>query len=487
MLRCLLLNLLFLLAAAAWAGDLPPPVAEALRASGLPPSALALVARPLEAMPERRDGVPMGLTFNARQPMNPASTMKLLTTLAALERLGPDYRWHTEALIDGRLEEGVLYGDLILRGGGDPFLTWDRLGLWLRQLRGRGLRAVRGDLVLDRSAFAPIEHDPAAFDGQAQRPYNVGADALLINFNTLSLTLMPQAGQVLILGEPPLAGLDLDNRLRLADGPCGDWREALRAEFTRRGDAWRLDLSGPYPAGCGEKSWHLAGLPADDFVAAVFGALWRELGGEWSGQVRRGMAPPGARPLASFASPPLADLVREINKYSNNVMARHLLLTLGREHCRCAARPADGEAALRVWLRAAALALPGLVIENGAGLSRRERLSAEEMAALLHYAWRSPRMPEFIASLPIAGRDGTLRHRLRDEGFGGRAHLKTGLLDDTRALAGYLLDGQGRRWLVVFMVNHPQAAKALPIVDALLRWLWQGAARPLVPSSITRG
>jgi len=475
MARWLLALLCLGIAASAGASaTLPVAVAQALATADIPPSAVALVVQPVPAG-KTGDAVPAGLTFNAGQAMNPASTMKLLTTLAALERLGPDYRWRTEAYLDGPLRNGVLYGDLILRGGGDPFLSWDRLAGLLRQLRARGLREVRGDLLLDRSFFAPQNHDPTAFDGRPQRPYNVGADALLLNFGALTLTLRPAREGVAVIVEPPLHGVQIDNRLRASAGECGDWREALDGRFERSAEGWSLRLAGNLPFNCGEKTWHLAGLPADDFFAAVFAALWRELGGTWAGKVRAAPLPAGARLFATVESPPLADIVRETNKFSNNVMARHLLLTLGREHCACPAQPTDGAAALRAWAAAQGLALPELVLENGAGLSRRERLSAAALAALLRHGWRSARMPEFIASLPVVGVDGTLRRRLRDEGVSGQGHLKTGLLEDVRALAGYVLDRHGQRWIVVLLINDPQAARAATVQEALLRWVWQGA------------
>jgi D-alanyl-D-alanine carboxypeptidase/D-alanyl-D-alanine-endopeptidase (penicillin-binding protein 4) len=488
-LTALLLNLH--LAVAAAADTLPPPVRKALQQAGIPPTAVAVVAQPVDASRP-------ALRHRGDAPMNPASLAKLLTTLAALETLGPAYRFRTEALAEAPPRDGILDGPLYLRGSGDPKLTHDRLWLLLRELRGRGLREIRGGLVIDRTAFAPENHDPAAFDGQPLRPYNVGPDALLFNFATVHLTLIPETATVRVLADPLPVDYAVDNQLKLIAGkPCnGEWREQLTA--TLRPD--RLQLSGDFAAACGEKQWHLAGLPNATLLAGTFARLWRELGGEIASSVREGTVPESAVPLAATESPPLGELVRDINKHSNNVMARQLFLTLGRQvgegPSRADAPPVGGsepglrargannvgaggtagaEAAVRAWLAKKGMNFPELVLDNGAGLSRRARISADHLAQLLAAGWASQAMPEFLASLPIAALDGTVKKKFNGNGAAGQAHLKTGSLEGVRGIAGYLRDRQGRRHLLVFMVNHPNAAQAQPAFDALIDGLWHGS------------
>lgn len=440
-------------------GGLPTAVQQALRTAGIPAQAVAVVAQPVNSAAAT-------LRHRGDAALNPASLMKLVTTTAALELLGPATTWRTEALVDAPPENGVLAGDLILRGSGDPKLTYDRLWLLLRELRARGVREIRGDLVLDRTAFAPVDHDPAAFDGKLLRPYNVGPDALLFNFATLHLTLVPENNAVRVLAEPLPAGFEVVSRLQPNDkAACGDWRERLDAQLTLN----RLTLSGSYPRSCGEKLWHLAGLPNVSLLHGVFTRLWRELGGEYSGQLRERAAPAGAVVLASSESPALGELVRDINKYSNNVMARQLFLKLG------AGDTAAADRNVRAWLAQKGLDFPELVLDNGSGLSRRERISADHLARLLAVTWASPIMPELMASLPIVAVDGTTKKRYNGVSYAGQTHLKTGSLEGVRGIAGYLLDRQGRRQIVVFMVNHPNAAQAQPAFDALLEWLWQGS------------
>jgi D-alanyl-D-alanine carboxypeptidase/D-alanyl-D-alanine-endopeptidase (penicillin-binding protein 4) len=451
------------------ASDLPPVVAQALKAAAIPQAATAAWIREVDA------ATPL-VAVNARAALNPASTMKLVTTFAALDLLGPAYVWKTEAYAAGTLADGVLTGDLHLKGGGDPKLSYDQFARLLRQVRARGIREIRGDLVLDRSAFAANGADPGRFDAQPMRPYNVAPDALLLNFKAVTLQLIPDPlQQTLLVGmEPAPSNLDLINKLTLGKGNgCGDWRERLRADVFSHGQTTRLVLTGVYPEACGEQRWNIAVQDHPQFVLGVFRQLWAELGGTLSGGARDGAVPAAARAVGVLPSLTLSEVVRDINKFSNNVMARQLFLTLGMEAGRRPASAEDGDAALRAWLEARGLALPELVLENGSGLSRRERISAEGLGRVLQAAWKSAVMPELMASLPVTATDGTMKKRLRQNGVAGQAHIKTGSLEGVRSLAGYVLDRRGHRWIVVFFVNHANAGAAQPAQDALLQWVYE--------------
>lgn len=449
---------------------LPPAVTQALNSAGIPQSAVGIVVMDADSQAPR-------LAANATQAMNPASTMKLVTTFAALELLGPAYTWKTTAWTAAPLDKGVLAGDLYLRGSADPKLTFEQFWLLLRQLRARGVREIGGDLVLDRSLLAPIEHDPAAFDEKPLRPYNVGPDALLLNFKAIRLTLVPDATAkaVSLLVEPEPGNLDVVNLMKLGNNGCPEgWRESLRPDLTRHGNRWHLVLTGTYPATCGEKIWRVGLLPHGDFVFGVFQQLWTELGGTLKGVARDGIVPENARQLAEIESPTLAEAVRDINKFSNNVMARQLFLTLGIEAGHRPARTEDADAVVRAWLDSHGLRFPELVLDNGSGLSRHERISPGNMARLLAAAWRSAVMPELIASLPLSAVDGTMKKRLHDNGIAGQAHIKTGTLEGVKTIAGYVLDRNGRYQIVVFFVNHPNAQATQAAQDALLAWVYDG-------------
>jgi D-alanyl-D-alanine carboxypeptidase/D-alanyl-D-alanine-endopeptidase (penicillin-binding protein 4) len=467
--RKVLFSLVCLWAWQAVASDLPAPVTQALKHAGIPQAATALWVAEVDAARPR-------LAVNARAALNPASTMKLVTTYAALDLLGPAYVWKTEAFTSGTLNDGVLTGDLHLRGGGDPKLTYDQFGRLLRQIRARGIREIRGDLVLDRGAFAISAADPARFDAQPMRPYNVAPDALLVNFKAVTLQLIPDLAnrKLIVAMEPAPTNLDLINQVTLGNGNgCGDWKEKLRADTFSHGTTTRLVLTGVFPQSCGEQRWNIAVMDHPQFVLGVFLQLWTELGGTLTGGVRDGTVPADARAVAVSPSPTLAEVVRDINKFSNNVMARQLYLTLGMEAGRRPASADDADAAIRSWLDARGLGVPELVLENGSGLSRRERISAEGLGRVLQAAWRSSVMPELMASLPVAATDGTMKKRLKQNGIAGQAHIKTGSLEGVRNIAGYVLDKSGRRWIVVFFVNHAHAGGAQAAQDALLQWVYE--------------
>ena len=460
---------------AAGANALPAPVAAAMRASGVPGSSAALFVQEV--------GAPRpAVAFNAGAVMNPASTMKLVTTLAALELLGPTYAWKTEAYTAGTQRDDVLEGDLVLRGSGDPKLTVENFWLMLRALRARGLREIRGDLVLDRSYFEAVNQDEARFDNEPLRPYNVAPDAMLINFKAFRFTFVPdpERGVAQVTVEPRSALLELTASVRLADGPCNDWRAKLKADFGANGGmgaAARASFSGLYPASCGEKSWNVALQSHPNFVLGVFRQLWEELGGTLRGGVRDGEPPAGARLLYTNESPTLAEIVRDMNKFSNNVMARQIFLTLSAEMMKQPGRADRSAQVVQGWLAQKGLGFPELVMENGSGLSRVERISAASMGRLLLAAYASPVMSEFVASMPLVAYDGTMKRRLKYESIAGQAHIKTGSLSDVRALAGYVLDARGRRFAVVFMVNHPNAGATQRAQDALLNWVYGGPGR----------
>jgi len=450
--------------ASAAAAPLPPDVDAALARARVPRE--ALVAMVVDVDPARRDAT--RLAWQPRLPVNPASLMKLATTAAALELLGPAYTWATPVWLQGPVTAaGVLDGNLVIQGQGDPTLVLERVWLLLRRVQQLGVRHIRGDIVLDRSAFTLPAGEPSAgaFDGEALRPYNVQPDALLLNHKALALTLTPDParGVATVTADPALAGVKVDATLPLAPGPCDDWRAAALPDA---GDPTRLRFAGRFATACGEKTWQLAyGDPAS-YNARLLTALWAGMGGTLAGRVRDGAAP-AAPPSFEVNSRTLPEVVRDINKFSNNVMAQQLFLTLGRTQAGQGTPDAAREV-LRRWLadrfgdagRAA-------VVDNGSGLSRDNRLSAQLLADLLRAAWAGPVMPELLASLPVAGVDGTLR---RSQGAPGRAHLKTGSLRDVAGVAGVVLAASGRRYVLVAVINHPNANAARPAFDALMQW-----------------
>ncbi|MCX9158192.1 D-alanyl-D-alanine carboxypeptidase/D-alanyl-D-alanine-endopeptidase [Niveibacterium sp. 24ML] len=447
---------------------MPDDVARALKSAAVPESAVSLWAAPLDAPQPRWQ-------HHADTARNPASVMKLLTSLAALETLGPAWTWKTEVYADGTIEGGTLKGNLILRGGGDPFLTWDRFGALLRDIRARGVTKIEGDLLLDRSLFALPPHDAAAFDGRAARAYNAAPDALAVNFNAITLRIAPTAdGRITITPTVPFSGLSIDNKLRALPGDtCPSWRDMAAPEIAVTGETLAVRLPGRFPLACGEKHLNLAVPDPAIMAGGVFRALWAELGGQFTGRVRSAAVPANATLLTSWASAPLGEVLRETDKYSNNLMARQIFLSLALDGSGTPVTPELAAERARDWMSERGLDPKQWTFENGSGLSRQERSTASQLGALLRAAWTSPRMPEFVAAQPIVGIDGTMKRRLPGTPIAGRGYVKTGTLDGVRAAAGYLLDTRGRWIAFAWLVNHANADGTDSALEALLRSLYE--------------
>jgi D-alanyl-D-alanine carboxypeptidase/D-alanyl-D-alanine-endopeptidase (penicillin-binding protein 4) len=462
-------------------GTLPPAVAAALQRANLPASAFSAIVAPIApAGPER-------LRHRSEVAVNPASVMKLVTTYAAIDLLGPDFTWRTQFLTDGEARGGALRGNLYIRGGGDPKLVLERLQAAFWTLHSQGVQVVLGDIVLDHSAFELPATNPHDFDGEGLRPYNATPDALLVNFKSVILTFQPDvaSGTARVLSEPPLAGLAVDATVPLGQGACGDWRSELRARFD---DANSIRFMGRYPRSCGEKVWPVAYQDPASYATRAIEGLWRASGGAVTGQVRSGLTPPGARLLHEAQSLPLSDIINDVNQWSNNVMAQQVFLTLGR------LSPArlDGASAARgpltpqrsgrfersrevvaQWWRSTFGIRPAApVLDNGAGLSREERITPDALVLLLRHAAAHPNGDRFVQSLSVAGVSGTAARYARapDSAARGNAWLKTGTLRDVVGIAGYVQALNGTRYAVVGFVNHPSAGAGRPALEALVDW-----------------
>lgn len=439
----------------------PPAIATRIAAQGLPAASVSFIV--VDALTGRTV-----LSQNATTPRSPASTLKTITTYASLDLLGPAYVWHTKALIRGKLEDGVLDGDLILQGGGDPYVTLERWWNFVRQLRAAGIRTIHGDIVIDHSAFDLGVQDPAAFDGQPNRAYNVLPDALMVNFQSVDFHVAVDARQrrVEFTAAPHPNNLLVENRVHYGGAGC-------RVEAEIGGEHWdRAVLTGNMAAACAPLDVTRVVLSPTEYAYGSFLSLWHELGGTFDGKLRVEVAPADARLVLSFDSLSLGEIVRLTNKYSNNLMARHLLLTLGQEQSGAPATALKGAQAITAWGTARGLELQDLIIDNGAGLSRAAQVSVATMAGVLSAAYRSPYAPEFLASLPLAGLDGTLRTRMQTTP-GGAVRLKTGHIDGVSGVAGYVTGADGRPYVLVCLINDARVDSGAgePVHEALVKWI----------------
>ncbi|MEE8305106.1 MAG: D-alanyl-D-alanine carboxypeptidase/D-alanyl-D-alanine-endopeptidase [Candidatus Tectomicrobia bacterium] len=452
--------------------QLPQSVRDILHQAKIPEHRLSVWVQDL-ALPH-----PL-LAVHAQQARNPASVIKLLTTIVGLEMLGPAYQFRTEAYIDGPLSAGRVQGNLILKGYGDPGLVTEAFWSFVRALRNRGIRHIDGDLIIDNSFFTTAEASAGAFDGKPHRVYNALPKALLLNFQATQFRFSPdaQTRKIRIIPHPRQTNLHIDNHLELVTGRCRGKHYRTQMQVTPNQTGSRVRFGGDYPLACGVAVIHRVVQPSVLHLFGAFDALWQEMGGTLSGGSREGRVPERARRVLVYRSRPLAELIRGMNKFSNNVMTRQLLLTIAAERSGAPGTLEHGRAAIRTWLQRNHIQATGLVVENGAGLSRQARITATTLAQVLRRASTSLYMPEFLASLPLVGQDGTMRRRFKGDALAGRARIKTGTLAAVRAMGGYVLSRPGGQWIVVALLNHPHAPGrwGRAVQDALLQWVFRQA------------
>lgn len=499
-----------MLAASSAHAALPEPIARIAAEKGIPEDAIgALVLR----------GDQVLVSHEATRTFNPASTMKLFTTMVGLDTLGPQFRGRTELRTNGVVDGSVLRGDLVLRGGADGDLTADAFTHMLEKLRIKGIRKIEGNLVLDRQLWQPARNDVGVppFDEAPEAYYNLIPDALLLNMNLQTLDITSDGKTIKASVLPELANVRVRSDMTLVDAECANWEKGWQVpEYVRNGARVTVVLKGTFPRNC-SKTNVVNVLDRTDYAEGLFRATWERLGGRFSGKTLEASAEQsrafnGATStlLAEHVSRTLPEIVRDTNKPSDNGLARTIFLSLGSlqadpvlgsrplpEADAPAAPPAESpggadaasaatdaapapmttqaraEMVIRNWLRARGIDDTGMVFDNGSGLSRIERFSPEQMAGLLKAAQKSLWMPEFLTSLPIAGIDGTMKRRLKDGPAAMRARVKTGTLKNVVAIAGYVPDANGQQCIVVVMVNHDRTGNGngRAIVDGMIDWV----------------
>ena len=466
--RVLFASILYCCANTALAQALPEPLQRILSGHDIPAENLSLLVQRVD------DDEPLVAHF-PQTPRNPASTIKLLTTWVALDELGPTYSWPTEIYFLGGWDGQRLAGDLGIKGYGDPYLVTEEFWKLLSALRRIGLEEVSGDLVIDSSYFDGNGGDPGAFDGQPYRSYNVLPDALLVNYKAVRFQFLedPQGRGVRISADPLPSNLTIRNQIDLVDGPCRGYQAGVSFDLRDSQTGRTAVFSGEFPAACSPYSMTRSVLRHDTYAFGVFETLWGQLGGQILGGLQRDVIDAEAEPALTWRSPPLGEIIRSINKFSNNVMTRQLLYTLAAEAYGPPGTQAAGIEFIGEYLREQGLDPETLVLDNGAGLSRRTRISAALLADVLLLAARSPHSPEYLASLSLGGLDGTTRGRFRRGAVAGNMHVKTGRLDHVSALAGYIHTASTQTYVVVAMLNSPDVHRGPgeELQEALVRWV----------------
>jgi D-alanyl-D-alanine carboxypeptidase/D-alanyl-D-alanine-endopeptidase (penicillin-binding protein 4) len=474
---------------------IPKVVAASLEKNQIPKAAISISVVQIEPGRPGKVIAKTALDWRSKEAMNPASTMKLVTTLTGLDILGPQYRWRTNIYTDGLIRQGILKGNLYLQGTGDPKLIPEELAKMMKALQNLGIQKIDGNLFFDRSAYAPNVMEHNTIDGESLRAYNVPPDPLLYAFRTLSFQLGKSrtADFIDISYTPTLSQLKVINQMQLVDQSCDSWRNNIRfnlepeSDIANSNQPLTAQFSGSFPNACNGVNYNVVAVDANTFLTQGFTAAWELAGGSWikAPTGKSGIVPLAARLLLQFEGINLADNVLDINKFSNNVMARQLMLTLALEKMGKPATTENGELVIQSWLKSQGLQFPELIIENGSGLSRNEAISAWHLNQVLVAARNLSVADTFYNSLPIAGTDGTMRNRLMTHlrkflhlKKKPEARIKTGSLADVRSISGYVMSKSGKMYAVTSFINHPNAWRGLDAHDQLLAWLLDDGPEP---------
>lgn len=412
---------------------------------------------------------------DADRALIPASNQKVLTALAALATFGPTHRFPTQVWVEPELGADGVAGNLWLRGGGDPALTSEDFWRLAADLRRLGLRRVRGDLVLDDSAFDHERWHPS-WGPTSARAYHAPVGALTVNYGAFSAAVRPGSSQgapVQVALDPPTDFLRLVNRA--VTGPPGA-RRALAVDRSAADDAELVTVSGMLPLGQEPRDVYRSVLDPARYAGAVLRMQLQGLGIAVEGQTRLGAVPDTASLLHEFEGPPLAEAVRLFVKFSNNVMGETLVKAMGAQASGQSGSWANGMPAMRSRLEALGIDTAPLTLVDGSGLSYENRVTPRALVQALEVADRSFRFgPELVAALPIAAGDGTLEERAEGAAYSLRA--KTGLLTRVTGLSGYahLADGGDVIFSVIANGFRSDAASAMAALDAFAEALVSSA------------
>jgi D-alanyl-D-alanine carboxypeptidase/D-alanyl-D-alanine-endopeptidase (penicillin-binding protein 4) len=407
---------------------------------------------------------------NPDQQLLPASTMKLFTSAVALDRFGADGRFATEVLRAGTLgDDGVLHGDLVLRGAGDPTLAAKALddgaeppmNALARQIAEAGVKRVTGAIVGDASAFEDRRVPEGWLARYLGASYAARVSALSFNENKITVLVRPVGGRAEVSFRPAVSGTPLTNEVRIVGGSSG-------AKLGVREDSsGRLHITGWLGAVSPERDYQIMVERPEMFAAGALRAALVSRGVPVDGPVRAATAPPDAIPVTTIVSPPLGKIIAQMNGESNNHFAELLFRSAARD-VGVAGSAANANTLLRRFLYEKADVPPTQVFAaDGSGLSTLDRVTPRAMVLLLGYVRRAPWGPVLEQSLPVAGETETLRHRMRFTPAMGNLHAKTGTTNDVIALGGYVTAKNGEQLAFSFLYNGRDRWRAKEAMDAM--------------------
>ena len=459
-----------------WLYALPQVINEKIRKSGIAKKDISIYIK------EAGKGGKVVASLNAHKTRTPASVIKVLTTYAAVLKLGFDYRWSTKFYTTGTLQNGILKGDLLIKGFGDPSLSDEELEKIVSNIRAEGIRQIRGDIVIDRSYFKVGNKDSSGFDEHPYSAYNAMPDAMMFNERLVTVSVIPKENKVHKKNVDE--SYKVVNQLELVNKSCKGKYSWPGVTIDKSEVIPTVLLKGKISKRCGKRNiCKVVTKPYKSFYYALKDGLRKE-GIPVRGGLKLHKIPKEARGLFTHYSDSLEEIISETAKESNNLYARHLLLLLGAKLYGAPATMKKGRDAIRYILDSrGALGEGTLRIDNGSGLSRTSKMNAKLLAEMYDDAY-DRYGSRWMETLSIAGVDGTIKRRFRNTVVKKRAWMKTGTLRRVKNIGGYVKNRAGKFYTVVIIINSTKAKyRGAKLQDEIMKWLAKSTAKPTVKSS----
>jgi D-alanyl-D-alanine carboxypeptidase/D-alanyl-D-alanine-endopeptidase (penicillin-binding protein 4) len=459
-----------------WLYALPHVINEEIRKSGISKKDISIYIK--EAGTKGK----LIASLNAYKSRTPASVIKVLTTYASVLKLGFDYRWPTQFYKAGHLKNGVLQGDLVIKGFGDPTLNAEDLEKIVSELRAKGIIQISGDIVIDRSYFKVGDKDSSGFDENLYSAYNAMPDAMMFNERVVTVCVHPK--------EKKAHKKHVDESYKVVDQlehvnkPCRGKYSWPGVRIDKSEAIPTVLLKGKISKRCGKRSiCKVVTKPYKSFYYALKEKL-REEGIAVRGTLKLQNIPRNATMLFTHYSEPLEEIISETAKESNNLYARHLLLLLGAQVYGAPATVQKGrDAIVEILKTKGALGKGTLKVDNGSGLSRTSRINAKLLAQMYDDAYDSYGY-KWMKTLSIAGMDGTIKRRFRHTAVKKRGWMKTGTLKRVKNIGGYVKNRAGKFYTVIILINSAKAKyRGAKLQDEIIKWLAKSRVKPSRSSS----
>ncbi|HEY9128769.1 MAG TPA: D-alanyl-D-alanine carboxypeptidase/D-alanyl-D-alanine-endopeptidase [Sulfurovum sp.] len=452
-----------------WLYALPGAINEQIRKSGIPQKDISIYIK--EAGKNGR----VIASLNPDASRTPASVIKVLSTYASLLKLGFDYRWPTKFYTTGKLKNGILHGDLFVKGFGDPTLNAGHLEEIISEIRAKGIRQIRGDIVIDRTYFQVGDQDNSGFDQYTYSAYNAMPDAMMFNERVVTVCVMPKENRV--VKKHADESYKVVNQLERVNAACKGPYSWPRVKIDKSNVTPTVFLSGKISKHCGKRNiCQVITKPYKSFYYALKDSLIKR-GIAVKGGFKLQKIPSNAKELFTHYSDTLEEIISETAKESNNLYARHLMLYAGAKLYGGPATMQKGRDAIRYILDSrGALGKGVLKIDNGSGLSRTSKMSAKILADVYDHSYDNYGK-RWMDTLSIAGVDGTIKRRFRYSAVKKRAWMKTGTLKNVKNIGGYVQNRAGKLYTVVILVEGARARYyASKLQDDIITWLAKTSA-----------